>query len=682
MRLINVAAGVLNQTPLDWDGNRHNIVDAIREARAAGVGLLCLPELCVTGYGCEDMFLSPAVEAMAWETLDEIEPQTAGIAVSVGLPVVYRNAVYNCAALIVDGELLGLAAKQHLAGDGLHYEPRWFKAWPAEAAAMVERGGRSIPIGDLYFDLGGVGVGFEICEDAWVADRPGGRLARKGIDVLLNPSASHFSFGKQEVRERYVLDGSRAFGVTYVYSNPLGNEAGRAIYGGGALIAAAGEMVAAGRRFSFRRRMLTAAVVDLDETRLTQTRLTSREPDVRDDPGRRLLRSFEWPAADPLPLVDDRSAWESGAFQKEEELARAVALGLFDYLCKSRSRGFVVSLSGGADSAAVACLVWLMVELVWRELGRDELVRRLPSVPGLESITAPRELVGILLTCVYQATKNSGDVTRAAARGVAEAIGARYVELDVEPLVVGYRRTVEEAIGRELSWERDDLTLQNIQARVRAPSAWMLANLGGAILLATSNRSEAAVGYATMDGDTAGGLSPIGGIDKAFLRRWLEWLETVGIEGIGPVPALSAVTSQAPTAELRPPDRSQTDEGDLMPYELLDAIEGAAIGEKKDPVETYRLIRCAFPQYQPDQLLVWIERFFTLWSRNQWKRERYAPSFHLDDRNLDPKTWCRFPILSGGYGRELEALREVVAQESGGGPDVEPAEKDRAEPVS
>jgi NAD+ synthase (glutamine-hydrolysing) len=219
------------------------------------------------------------------------------------------------------------------------------------------------------------------------------------------------------------------------------------------------------------------------------------------------------------------------------------------------------------------------------------------------------------------------------------------------------------ALGRALEWKNDDIALQNIQARARAPGVWMLANVTKALLLSTSNRSEAAVGYATMDGDTAGGLSPIAGIDKAFLRRWLRWLETVGPFGLGPIPELSAVNVQAPTAELQPPDHAQTDEKDLMPYDLLDAIERAAIRDKRSPHEAYLLMRAQFPGYEPADLVAWLERFFRLWSKNQWKRERYAPSFHVDDANLDPKTWCRFPILSGGYERELAELRRRVLGE-------------------
>src|SRR5207253_9418905 len=144
--------------------------------------------------------------------------------VSVGLPVRHENGLFNCAAMLVDGKVIGLVAKRFLAGDGIHYEPRWFKPWPA--GVVGEMGG--ISIGDLHFEIAGVRIGFEICEDAWVAKRPGAELALEAIDIILNPSASHFAFGKIAVRERFVLEGSRAFGVTYVYSNLLGNEAGRA----------------------------------------------------------------------------------------------------------------------------------------------------------------------------------------------------------------------------------------------------------------------------------------------------------------------------------------------------------------------------------------------------------------------------------------------------------------------
>jgi NAD+ synthase (glutamine-hydrolysing) len=662
MKLVKVGAAVLNQTPLAWDHNRANILAAIGAAREQGVSLLCLPELCITGYGCEDEFLSRGLQEMAWTVLQEIVPETRGIIVSLGLPLLHQHALFNTACLCADGRILGFVAKRFLAGDGIHYEPRWFKPWPHGHRATYAADGRSWPLGDVYFDCGGVRIGFEICEDAWAAARPGGTLAQRGVDVLLNPSASHFAFGKHEIRKRFVLEGSRAFGVTYVYANLLGNEAGRAIYDGGALIGSGGKLLAQGPRFSYREHDVTTAVVDLDDTRMTLARTQSFRPRLEEHPEECVAAAFAYPDLEPEPKAPAPPAWECGGSVKEEEFTRAIALALFDYLRKSRSEGFVVSLSGGADSSGVACLVGALVHLGMAELGREEFLARLGSARRLQAAREPREVIHELLLCVYQSTENSGEVTRAAARGVAEALGARFLELDVDALVKGYIGLVEGAIGRRLEWAQDDLALQNIQARGRAPSVWLLANLFNALLLATSNRSEAAVGYATMDGDTAGGLSPIAGIDKAFLRRWLKWMETTGPAGLRPLPALRAVTAQAPTAELRPAAACQTDEADLMPYDLLDAIERAAIRDKHTPVEVYRQMRARFPQHPPARLELWIERFFRLWCRNQWKRERYAPSFHVDDENLDPKTWCRFPILSGGFERELGLLRAYAAE--------------------
>ena len=281
MKLIKISAAVLNQTPLDWDGNRGRILAAIAAAQAERVSILCLPELCISGYGCEDAFQSPGVQRMAAEVLGEIVPHTRGLIVSLGLPVPFQHAVFNAACLVADGQILGFVAKRFLAGDGIHYEPRWFKPWPAGRRAEITVAGQEYPLGDLDFDLGGVKIGFEICEDAWVADRPGAELAHRGVDVILNPSASHFAFGKMEIRHRFVLEGSRTFGVSYVYANLLGNEAGRAIYDGGALIASGGRLVAAGPRLSFADWHLTTAVVDVDATRMLQSRLGSFEPASR-----------------------------------------------------------------------------------------------------------------------------------------------------------------------------------------------------------------------------------------------------------------------------------------------------------------------------------------------------------------------------------------------------------------
>ena len=459
MTRIRVAAAVLNQTPLDWAGNEQNILAAIQAARTAEVAVLCLPELCITGYGCEDAFHGMGLQDLACKTLEAILPATQGMIVSLGLPLLHRNALFNCACLAADGQVAGFVAKRFLCGDGLHYEPRWFKPWPQDVRDTIEIAGREYPIGDLVFNCGGIKIGFEICEDAWVAGRPGGCMAPHAVDVILNPSASHFAFGKFDVRKRLVIEGSRAFHVGYIYANLLGNEAGRVIYDGGALIASGGTLLAAGPRLSFAPWHVTSAVVDVAANRMSTARLASFEPELGRPNPLEITCPFNWPEVEPEPTKPQAGGWESSPTLKEEEFTRAVTLGLFDYLRKSRSQGFVVSLSGGADSSAVSCLVALMVEMARGELGSEAFHGALRHIPGLAGTAAYQDDVRHLLHCVYQASANSSAETRHSATTLAQALGAETSCLEISRLVEGYISGIEQVLGRQLAWQTDDIAL-------------------------------------------------------------------------------------------------------------------------------------------------------------------------------------------------------------------------------
>ncbi len=718
MRPLRVAAAVLNQTPLAWEDNKRHILDALRAARHQRIHVLCLPELCVTGYGCEDEFRSPAVARTAQAVLEEILPHTQEMIVALGLPIAHDGALFNAACLAADGRLLGFVAKQHLASGGICAEPRWFRPWPRGLCVERDFAGRRYPLGDVTFRFntaqGDLTIAVEIGGDSRLAGTrfeddstddnaegdnsspvgangsrangvganraraAGDELSAAGwerrlgsrVDLILNPSASHFAFGRYRLRRRRVLDASRSCAAGYVHANAVGNETGRAIYEGGALIASEGRLLAAGRRFSFEDYGLTAAVVDLDAVgandlppealpaATTSTTLIrvgfEPAPSAPDPPP-------ATPAATPVatpPLAD----WEAGAHVQQEEFARAIALGLFDYLRKSRARGFAVSLSGGVDSAVVAILAALAVHFGGEELGLDRLLGKLSHISDLADARDVRGVLDRLLSCVYQATRNSSTVTWEAACAVTESIGVRCLRFDVQPMVEAYVATVSRAIARPLTWERDDTALQNVQARARGPGVWLLANVHGALLLATSNRSEALVGYATMDGDTCGGLAPIAGIDKPFLRRWLTWMERHGPNGFGPLPALAAVNRQAPTAELRPPSAEQTDEADLMPYDLLGELERLILVDRLTPTEALQRLESQPGPHDRAQLAAWIERFVRLWLGSQWKRERFAPSFHVDDDHPEFKVAQRWPILSGGGERELAELRAYAAR--------------------
>lgn len=614
---VNIAGATLNQTPLDWEGNFDTIAQAIQKAKEVQVDVLCFPELSITGYGSEDLFLSYWYPKKALAYLRKILPLTKDITVCLGLPCRIKETLYNCMAILEDEKILGFVPKQFLAIDGVHYECRWFTPWKAGELTHFDVDGSSVPFGDQVFEKKGIRYGFEICEDAWRgSQRPGYRLRDRKVDLIFNPSASHFAMGKSEQREILVRESSKSLDAAYFYVNLLGNESGRMIFDGEILFASKGKIVIKNPLLSFQDFQLLPIPFSPEKT-----------PD--------------------LPVYESRH-------DKNEEFTAAVSLALFDYLRKSRSKGFVLSLSGGADSSTIAVLVAEMVKRGINCLGTALFLRKIHRSEDIDPKSSLPDIVNKLLTTAYQSTRNSSPETLNSAKNLAESIGANFYHWSIDEEVAGYTAKIETALGRSLEWEQDDIALQNIQARARSPIIWMLANINQALLLSTSNRSEGDVGYATMDGDTSGSISPIAAVPKDFILQWLRWAENkLGYSG------LQAVNALQPTAELRPLESRQTDEDDLMPYPILTAIERQAIRDRRSPVDTYLILKEEL-SLESSVLKRYIAKFFNLWSRNQWKRERLAPSFHLDEFNVDPKTWYRFPILSGGYRKELEEMENLL----------------------
>lgn len=616
MSSLHLAGATVNQTPLDWEGNFNHILQTIQKAKNQGVDLLCLPELSITGYGSEDLFLSYWYPKKALTYLKKTLPFTEGITVCLGLPCRINQKVYNCMAVLENGKALGFVPKQFLAIDGVHYECRWFTAWKAGQLTSLDFDGASVPFGDMTFEKKGVRYGFEICEDAWRGDeRPGYRLKDRKVNLILNPSASHFAMGKSQQREILVSESSADLDAAYFYVNLLGNESGRMIFDGEILFANKGKLLYKNPLLSFQDYQLI---------------------------------SIKYPLTEALK-IPEKIAQEN----KNEEFTAAVSLALFDYLRKSKSKGFVLSLSGGADSSTIAILVAEMVRRGVRCLGTPLFLEKIHRSSDIDPKSSTKDIIGKLLTTAYQGTRNSSADTLNSAKSLAESIGAVFYQWSIDEEVASYTEKIENALGRKLEWDKDDIALQNIQARARSPIIWMLANINNTLLLSTSNRSEGDVGYTTMDGDTSGSISPIAAVSKDFILQWLRWAErTLGYEGLKEVNALQ------PTAELRPLERKQTDEEDLMPYPVLTAIEQLAIRDKRSPIDIYLNLKEEL-SLEPSLLKSYIAKFFRLWSRNQWKRERLAPSFHLDEFNVDPKTWYRFPILSGGYQEELEEMENT-----------------------
>jgi NAD+ synthase (glutamine-hydrolysing) len=612
--MLTIAGATVNQTPFHWSHNTSNIIQAIKDARKRGAQLVCFPELCITGYGCEDMFLSNWLSAKAWEELEKIIPFSDGITVCVGLPIRIEDVTYNAVAVIHNQKILGLTLKQNLAIDGVHYETRWFRAWQPEKIIELTINGTKVLAGDIIYNIEGTTIGFEICEDAWRKDRPGNALFKRGVQLILNPSASHFALGKSITREELVANSSGKFNCAYLYVNLLGNEAGRMIYDGDILVAQQGKLLIHNTRLSFKPYNIVTCAIDVETPEKSEAH----------------------------PLIDNK--------EKNEEFTRAVTLALYDYLRKSKAKGFALSLSGGADSSTCATLIAEMIKRATNELGWPTFLKavRLPETSSQNFIAATNQL----LTCAYQASGNSSLATLEAAKILAESIGAEFHSWSIEQEVNSYVKKIEQAFKRKTTWAEDDISLQNIQARARSPLIWMLANMKQSILLTTSNRSEGDVGYATMDGDTSGSLAPLAGISKFFVLQWLKWAEAE-LKYTG----LHAVNQLQPTAELRPQERHQTDEDDLMPYAILVEIERHAILERKSPIEVFHQMIENHPNRE--EVKKYITKFYKLWAANQWKRERLAPSFHLDELNVDPRSWCRFPILSSGFQEELELLKTL-----------------------
>ncbi|MES2743971.1 MAG: NAD(+) synthase [Bdellovibrionota bacterium] len=648
MDLLRIAGASINQIPFDWEGNIKRMSDLIAQAKELDVQVLCFPELCITGYNCEDMFSSVHTARMALRGLEEIRDLCADITVMVGLPIYHRGSMYNCAAVIQNKKILGINAKKILTREGVHYEPRWFRPWPFHRVDMIHLLGQDVPFGDLSYHFGNLHLGIVICEEAWSSEGTAGDSALSSCELVVNLSASHFALGKSKIRETLVADASRSFQAFYLYTNLVGLESGRIIYDGETLLGEFGKIAKRAKRFQLNDGSLLVRDIDLDLARVAKLKnrsvldntLTAHEG--RSSAGEALLKV----GASTKPIPEACKGLKEDPFQTPEvEFLQAQKVGLYDYVRKSSTRGFMISLSGGCDSSVVTILCAHMIAEALNEMGPEELSKRLGwTLP--KDAKNPRSWIKEHVSTVYQATAQSGDITRKAASELAKALGADHSEINVQTLVSEYVERAQGSIGRSLDWQQDDAALQNIQARARAPMVWLLANIKNFLLLATSNRSEIAVGYATMDGDTAGGLAPIGGIDKFFLRNWLKWAQQSCPYGLGPVPALSYVNDQEPTAELRPSASKQTDEADLMPYEILNSIEASFIRDKREPESILDSLHKDFPSYDLSDLKKFLNRFYSLWSRNQWKRQRYAPCFHLDEYSLDPTSWCRYPILS------------------------------------
>lgn len=347
-----------------------------------------------------------------------------------------------------------------------------------------------------------------------------------------------------------------------------------------------------------------------------------------------------------------------------ESVFKAIALGLFDYMLKTYSKGYVVSLSGGADSSVCASAVIAAHAYALSELG-EEYFLKMASVglnfnKDLFDGDVEKYIKNIVakevLTVVYQATKNSSQKTYNMFKGLADDLGAKAYNWDVTKSIESYVETVQ-SVNKDykLTFEDNDLAMQNIQARSRLPGLWLLTNVENKLLIATSNRSEGVVGYCTLDGDTAGSISPIGTVPKSYLLKLIEYIATHGLHLSNgqtfSIKELYPLCITAPTAELRP-GFNQTDESDLMPYPLLDLLTKLFYEKHLSPSQMLVYLKNdAYAMSLNRDFKADIKRFLTLCFRAQWKRERLAPAFSSCKSNN-----FALPVLNGALKAFLDDL--------------------------
>src|SRR6476661_5736340 len=552
---MRLALAQINTTVGDLDGNRERILARLNEAKEAGADVVLFPELAVTGYPPEDLLLRPSFVQAAEESLAQIARETRGIVAFVGTPHLDRD-LYNVCAVCAGGEVKALYRKRFLPNYGVFDEHRYFA-----------------PGRDLFLlEHGDVLLGPTVCEDIWQPGPPATDLSLAGAQLIVNISASPFHVGKEREREQMLQTRARD-NVCYVaFVNAVGAQDELVFDGHSVVLDDEGEVLA--RAPGFEEALL---VVDVEPEEAVGRRLR----DVR----RRSLES-ERDAVPELPVVQagsprpvtERVSGTVAPFRDELETMRlALELGLRDYVDKNGFREVVVSVSGGIDSALTAAI-------------------------ACEALGPER------VHCVSMPSRFSSQGTRGDAQVLAERLGSDFLELPIEPLVEAFIVTLAAPFrGRE-----PDLTEENLQARIRAVLLMALSNKFGWLVVATGNKSELSVGYATLYGDMAGGFALLKDVYKTDVFRLSRYLnERAGRELIP-----QSIIDRAPSAELRD---DQLDQDSLPPYPDLDKVLEAYVELDRSREE---LLADGFDAGVVDRALAMIDRA-------EYKRRQAPPGVKL-----------------------------------------------------
>ena len=570
MRRFRVGLGQINPTVGDFEGNVQKIVEAIDRARALGCQLVAFPELAVPGYPPEDLLFKPAFIEANRKALDVVTRASRGLTVVVGF-VDKRDDIFNAAAILHDGACAGVYHKQYLPNYGVFDENRYFQA------------GTEAPV----FAVGETVFAVNVCEDIWYPAGPTTAQALAGAELVVNVNGSPYHAGKARFREQMVATRAADDLVCVAYVNMVGGQDELVFDGASLIVNEHGQCVARGRQFEE-----DFVVADLDLEAVFHARLH--------DPRRRKekLRAGEaaprivlpaLPAAAQVPPVEPPTV---APLERVEEVFRALVLGTRDYVRKNGFARVVIGLSGGIDSSLVAAIA---VEALGRE-----------NVAGV-GMPSPYSSAG----------------TRRDAQRVAKNLGIEYLSIPITPILRAYKR----ALARAFKGLKEDVTEENLQARIRGNLLMALSNKFGWLVLTTGNKSEYSVGYTTLYGDMAGGFAVIKDVPKMLVYEVARHVNASA--GRALIPA--TVFERAPSAELRP---SQTDQDTLPPYAELDAILEGYVEEDRGVND---LVARGFA---PET----VRRVVLMVDRNEYKRRQAPIGVKITPRAFG-RDW-RLPIVN------------------------------------
>src|SRR5213594_2756847 len=569
MRRFRVALGQINATVGDLEHNVRLIVHGIERARALGCSLVAFPELAITGYPPEDLLFKPAFIEANLRALDAVTRASRGLSVVVGF-VDKNDDIFNAAAVLHDGTRAGVYHKQYLPNYGVFDENRYFQAG-TEAPVFVA--------GDTTFAV-------NVCEDIWYPAGPTTVQALAGAELVVNINGSPYHAGKARFREQMVSTRAVDDLVCVAYVNMVGGQDELVFDGASMIVNEHGECLARGRMFE---EDLVVADVDLEavfRARLHDSRRRKEKLRVRETATRISLPALPAPDASPLAPRD------VAPLAPVEEVFGALVLGTRDYVRKNGFKRVVIGLSGGIDSSLVAAIA---VEALGRE-----------NVAGV-GMPSPYSSAG----------------TRRDAQRVAKNLGIEYLSIPITPILRAYKR----ALARAFKGLKEDVTEENLQARIRGNLLMALSNKFGWLVLTTGNKSEYSVGYTTLYGDMAGGFAVIKDVPKMLVYEVARHVNRSAGRDLVP----ETVFERAPSAELRP---GQTDQDTLPPYAELDAILEGYVEEDRGVND---LIARGFAAET-------VRRVVAMVDRNEYKRRQAPIGVKITPRAFG-RDW-RLPIVN------------------------------------